>query len=99
MTQKRYKSEEEIIAFIDRLRALEAKDYLNVEHRKAEIKKLAPFGESSTINHHKAMILEAEARIKRRGIRLGRMKEKLAEFRTIVLPGMSEVMTDASIVR
>lgn len=99
MAQKRYKSEEEIIGFIDRLRDLEAKDYQDIEHRKSAISMMAPFGESATINHHKALILEAQARIKRRGVRLDRMKEKLAEFRTIVLPGMPEVMTDDSIVR
>lgn len=84
--QRRYNSEAQIITAIDRLRDLEARDIAQIAEYNAEIVKLRPFPEElSTINHKKAMIDLLEARIKGRGGRLERLKQKLAEFRTSML--------------
>lgn len=95
--QRRYRSEAQIIKLIDRARELEAGNIAEICARQDEIKRLRPFpNEISTINHHKALIDELEKRIKRRGKTIVRLRAKLAEFRTLVLPGMD---LDQSIAR
>lgn len=84
--QRRYESEAQIIASIDRLRELEAKDIAEVCELNAAIVKLRGHrDEWGTANHNKALIDTLEARIAGRGGRLEKLKQKLAEFRTGLL--------------
>lgn len=95
--QKRYRSEAQIIAMIDRARELEAQNIAEICQHQAEIKRIRPFdNQENAINHRLYLINELEKRIKRRGTKLVRLRTKLAEFRTLVLPGMD---LDQSIVR
>lgn len=98
--QKRYSSEEQIVALIDRAHELEAKDIQEIHSHKMEIARLRPYeGEIASINYHKGQIETLEKRVKGRATRLARMKEKLAEFRTLTFPGMEEIMTPNTIAR
>jgi hypothetical protein len=98
--QKRYRSEKQIIAMIDRAHALEADNVAEIAKYQAEIAEARKYdNQGQAINYRKMQIETLEKRIKRRATRLVRLKAKLAEFRTIVLPGMSELMTDESIAR
>lgn len=90
--QKRYYSEAQIIKAIDRSRELEAQNIAEICVHQAEINRLRPYPqEANTINHRKYLIDVLEKRIKRRGAKLVRLRAKLAEFRTIVLPGMDDL--------
>ena len=65
-----------------------------------EIVKLRPYEDQlPAINYHKGQIKTLERRVKGRATRLARMKEKLAEFRTMTFPGMEHIMTPNTIVR
>jgi hypothetical protein len=98
--QKRYNSEEQIVALIDRAHQLEAKDIQEIHGHKMEIVKLRPYEDQlPAINYHKGQIETLEKRVKGRATRLQRMKEKLAEFRTLTFPGMEEIMTPNTITR
>jgi len=98
--QKRYSSEEQIVALIDRAHELEARDIQEIHGHKMEIVKLRPYEDQlPAINYHKGQIKTLERRVKGRATRLARMKEKLAEFRTMTFPGMEHIMTPNTIVR
>jgi len=98
--QKRYKSEEQIVALIDRAHQLEARDIQEIHSHNMEIKRLRPHGDQlPAINYHKGQIETLEKRVKGRATKLARMKQKLAEFRTLTFPGMEEIMTPNTIAR
>lgn len=97
--QKRYTNEAQIIASIDRAHELENKDIHAIHSHRMEIARLLPYQEQiQSVNFHKAQVELLEKRIKGREGRLARMKQKLAEFRTLTFPGMSELM-DITIAR
>ena len=98
--QKRYTSEDQITASIDRAHQLEAKDLMELDAHHKEIIRLRPFEDQiRSVNYHKGQVELLDKRIKGSGSRLVAMKAKLAEFRTLTFPGMAEMMGDGSIAR
>jgi hypothetical protein len=102
---KRYKTEESLVAAIDRLHVLHDKDCVEVEqlHREIEAAKLsaAARGElvADGVNFKRTRIWAIERRMKGRRKRLDVLKALLGQFRTMPLNLMVDVMGGASVKR
>jgi hypothetical protein len=102
---KRYKSEESLLAAIDRLLVLHEKDCQEVEwlHREIDLAKheAAARGEmvAESVNHKRTTIWAIERRMKGRRKRLDVLKGLLGEFRTLILPLHINIMAENSVKR
>lgn len=98
--QKRYTNESQILCAIDRAHELEEIDIRTIHDHRLEIARLRPFSnQGATIEYHNGQVDLLEKRVKGRANRLARMKEKLAEFRTLTFPGMDALMMPNTIAR
>ena len=103
MKKKRWTTEAQVIAAIDRANELELKDTREIAQYEAEIAQLkaaaAAEGEQwvDGLNFRRAKIMALKKRMARRGSGLRKLKDKLGEIRTMTLPLTVELMSDKSI--